>query len=232
MDDHTPNCVHCGTLIGTATTPAARHLNACCHSGLKTKRHHEVNHFISTIASQVYNNVEKEVVVRERVVTVNGDGNEEVTAGLRADLTIRSLWQPQEVAFLDIRVIDSDAASHVAKPVADVLKLEEEKKLRKYKDACAAMGGSFTPFVVTADGVLAPQADKLVTQLAQRLCERPNSLVNASYSETLNWLHTRLQFAIVRAASLVLRAPKKNYPRPISFEEGRAVMPSWLYRDY
>jgi hypothetical protein len=45
----------------------------------------------------------------------------------------------------------------VAKPVADVLKSEEdEKKMRKYKDACAAsMGGSFTPFVlVTADGVV------------------------------------------------------------------------------
>jgi hypothetical protein len=39
-------------------------------------------------------------VVRERVVTVDGDGNEEITAGLRADLTIRSLWQPQEVPHL------------------------------------------------------------------------------------------------------------------------------------
>jgi hypothetical protein len=56
------------------------------------------------------------------------------------------------------------------------------------------------------------------------------------------WKTRRLQFASIRAASLVLlRAPKKNYPRlffyyprPISFAEpeGRAIMPRWLYRDF
>jgi hypothetical protein len=37
----------------------------------------------------------------------------------------------------------------------DVLKSHEEEKIRKYNDSCAAMGGSFTPFVISADGVLA-----------------------------------------------------------------------------
>jgi hypothetical protein len=38
----------------------------------------------------------------------------------------------------------------------------------------------------------------------------------------------------VRAATslVLLRAPKTNYPRPISFAEGRSVMPPWLYRDF
>jgi hypothetical protein len=100
---------------------------------------------------------------------------EVVIEGRRADLTIRGLWQLQEVAFLDIRVVDSDAASYVDKPAMDVLKAHEEEKVRKYNDSCAAMGGSFTPFVISADGVLAPQAWKVIQTLAAQLTEKRNS---------------------------------------------------------
>jgi hypothetical protein len=112
----------------------------------------------------------------------------------------------------------------------------EDEKIRKYHDACESKGGSFTPFVMSADGLLAPQATKFLETLAMRLTEKQNSLCNASYGETINWLRLRLQFASGCScfffASLVLRAPKTNYPRPISFAEGRSVMPPWLYRDF
>jgi hypothetical protein len=51
----------------------------------------------------------------------------------------------------------------------DVLKSHEEEKIRKYNDSCAAMGGSFTPFVTSADGVLAPQAWQVIQTLAAQL---------------------------------------------------------------
>jgi hypothetical protein len=205
MDEHS---VHCGTLIGTETTPAIRHLFKCKHSGLRTKQHHEINNFLHTVCAQGYNQVEKEVVVRERTTVTEADGTEVIIEGRRADLTIRGIWQPQEVAFLDIRVVDSDAASYVDKPATDVLKSHEEEEIRKHNDSCAAMGGSFTPFVISADSVLAPQAWKVIQTLATQLTEKYNSLCNASFGETINWLRLRLQFASVRAASLVLRAPK------------------------
>jgi hypothetical protein len=97
----------------------------------------------------------------------------------------------------------------------DVLKSHEEEKIRKYKynDSCAAMGGSFTPFVISTDGVFAPQAWKVIQTLATQLTEKQNSLCNASFGGTINWLRLRL-------------------PCPISFAEGRAIMPRWLYRDF
>jgi hypothetical protein len=108
----------------------------------------------------------------------------------------------REVAFLDIRVVDSDAPSYVDKPAMDVLKSHDEEKVPKYNDSCGAMAGSFTPFVISADGVLAPQAWKVIQTLAAQLTEKRNSLCNASLGETINWLRPRLQFASVRAASL------------------------------
>jgi hypothetical protein len=117
---------------------------------------------LHTVCAQGYNQVEKEVVVRERTTVTEADGTEVTIEGRCADLTIRGLWQPQELPFLDIRVVDSDAASYVDKPAMDVLKSHEEEKIRKYNESCAAMGGSFTPFVISADSVLAPQAWKVI----------------------------------------------------------------------
>jgi hypothetical protein len=58
--------------------------------------------------------VEEEVVVRERTTVTEADGTEEIIEGRCGDLTIRGLWQPpQEVAFPDVRVVDSDAALYV-----------------------------------------------------------------------------------------------------------------------
>jgi hypothetical protein len=88
------------------------------------------------------------------------------------------------------------------------------------------MGGSFTPFVISTDGVLAPQAWNVIQTLEAQLTEKHNSLCNASFGETINWLRLRLQFASVRAASLVVvlvvRATKKNYC---------TLVPSRLRRD-
>jgi hypothetical protein len=175
---------------------------------LRTKQHQEVNHFLYSVSSQAFNQVQKEVVVKERSTVLEADGSETIINGLRADLTIRDLWE--EVAFLDVRVGDSDAASHVSQPAMHALTSAEDEKIRKYHDACESKGGSFTPFVMSADGVLAPQATKFLETLAKRLTEKQNPLCNASHGETINWLRLRLQFASVRAASLVLRAPKKD----------------------
>jgi hypothetical protein len=73
MHEHTDKCVHCDFLIGTASTPAIRHLK-CRSSGLRTKQHHEVNHFLYSVSSQAYNQVQKEVVVKERSTVLEADG--------------------------------------------------------------------------------------------------------------------------------------------------------------
>ena len=36
------------------------------------------------------------------------------TPALIADISIRGLWEPQAVALLDVRVVDTDAPSHIS----------------------------------------------------------------------------------------------------------------------
>ena len=68
----------------------------------------------------------KEPIVRE--------ANESTTT-LVADLAVHSVRQPQVDDLLDVRVIDTDASSHIDQTVSAVLATSENEKKRKYLEA-------------------------------------------------------------------------------------------------
>ena len=50
------------------------------------------------------------------------------THAVIADISIRGLWQPQTVALLDVRVVDTDAPSHIHRSTDAVLSSAEERE--------------------------------------------------------------------------------------------------------
>ena len=50
------------------------------------------------------------------------------TTALIVDISIRDLWQPQAIALLDVRVVDTDAPSHIHRNTDVVLSSAEEGK--------------------------------------------------------------------------------------------------------
>ena len=66
------------------------------------------------------------------------------TPTMTVDISIRGLWQCQTVALLDVRVVDTDAPSHIHWNTAAVLSSAEEEKKRKYNSAAEARRASFT----------------------------------------------------------------------------------------
>ena len=77
---------------------------------------------------------------------------------LVADLEVRGVWQPQTEALFDIRVIDTDAQSHVQRSVDAVLASAEREKKRKYSEAAMARHASCSPFVLSVDGQMVREA--------------------------------------------------------------------------
>ena len=51
----------------------------------------------------------------------------------------------------------------------DALVQREEKKVAHYKNTVQLSNGTFSPFIVSADGLLAPQAQKVLDAIAQSL---------------------------------------------------------------
>eukprot|EP00731_Ephydatia_muelleri_P026576 Em0018g676a len=120
------------------------HALDCRKGGLVIQRHNEIRNALGDLASIAFRNVIKEPIVKEANIR---DG----TPALIADISIRG---PQAVALLDVRVVDTDAPSHIHWNTVAVLSSAEEEKKRKYNSAAEAHQASFTPFVVSTDGML------------------------------------------------------------------------------
>ena len=81
---------------------------------------------------------------------------------LIADLGIWEIWQPQTEALFDIRVVDTDALPYVKRTVEAVLQTAEQEK-KKFLEAVQTRCETFSPFVVSVDGVLGREAINSVT---------------------------------------------------------------------
>ena len=112
----------------------------------------------------------------------------------------------QEFDSIDESVVDTDAKTFIKQKPMDELTQREEHKVNHYNATVKLNSGTLSPFIVSADGLLAPQAQKVLNAIAQCLSTK----IKGFYSEVLDGLRLRLQFAIIRATSHVLRATSRD----------------------
>uniref|UniRef100_A0A1X7UTM5 Uncharacterized protein n=1 Tax=Amphimedon queenslandica TaxID=400682 RepID=A0A1X7UTM5_AMPQE len=109
-------------------------------------------------------------------------------------------------ALLDIRVVNTDAQSYVNQSPSNVLAKAEEKKV-KYLSACEARRALFPPICVSVDGMVGREANAFLKRLGERLSMK----WARHYSEVINWIRTRLTFAIIRTSILCLRGSRTKW---------------------
>ena len=83
---------------------------------------------------------------------------------------------------------------------------QSKKKKRKYSAAVEERCATFTPFVVSVNGVLGHDARHLMKCPGDRIALKWEK----SHSVVMGWVHARLAFAILRATNLCLRGSKSN----------------------
>ena len=138
---------------------------------------------------------------------------------MRGDLAIRGLFERGTTAIIDVRVTDLDSDSYRTQDPKSVLRTQEREKINKYQASCAARRESFHPFVVSIDGMLAPQA----TLLLQRLASANADKTQYSYSQVMHYIKTRLSIALVKATHLCIRGSRK--PKPFGVRTGPLFVP-------
>ena len=92
--------------------------------------------------------------------------------GLRADLGIRGVWTPQVEALFDIKVIDTDAQSHLHRTPEQILGTGALEKKKLYKNAVEDRRGTFTPFVTSIDGILHREAEHFLKHMATSIAAK------------------------------------------------------------
>ena len=86
---------------------------------------------------------------------------------------------------------------------------------------CAAESwhASFTPFVVSVDGVLGHEA----LMFLQRLAERFSVGWGRSYDHMLMWIRVRLAFAVIWATNLCLHGSRVHWHSATNIDDGAGL---------
>ena len=124
-------------------------------------------------------------------------------------MSIRGLFERGTTAIIDVTVLNLDSQSSIPREPAKALVSREKEKISKYKDICESRRESFHPFAVSADGMLAPQATKLLQRLASLTAEK----TQRPYSTVMQFLRQRFSIALVKAVHLCLRTTRSNKPK-------------------
>ena len=118
---------------------------------------------------------------------------------------------------IDIRVTDLDSASSRTREPDKVLLSQETAKKNKYLAACEARRCSFTPFVVSTDGLFGTEAQKLLSHLATLLSnkqQRPYPPVKAKIMIRMSVALAKATHHCLRASRLRLRRPSSQHGAP------------------
>ena len=157
--------------------------------------------------------VKKEVTLREGVV--GGD------PGVRTDLVVRGVWEPQVSASFDLCITNADARSYGNRTTSSILAQHERTKKTHHRLISEDSRMHFTPIAVTVDGVWGREAVHFLKRIASALQTR-EGWRGRGYAYTLGWIRARLSSALVRASALCLRGSRIPW-RGLGCEDGAGM---------
>ena len=140
-------------------------------------------------------------------------------AGARLDVSARGVWSTFERSFYDVRVTHPNCLSNVGKPVADIyVEHQNAKKLEYEERVIESEKGSFTPLIFTTSGGMGPEC----TTFYKRIAELTAAKKREQYAPVMNYMRTRLRFAILRSTLIGIRGERgrsNNRLKEISLDE-------------
>jgi len=212
------------------------HAHSCKHGGLVILRHDEIKRELIDLSSMALRPtaVRDEPLITpvpnqqtsQRTMNQQSGNNASVEDptrdGDRGDINIRGLWKAQHETIVDVRITDTDAKAYRHTEPANVLRNGEREKKKKYLQSCLAQRRSFTPFVVSTDGLIGIEGRSLLKQISRKLAakwEQP-------YSVVCGFVNARINFAILRAANLCIRGsrvPASKMSRRVQWQDGAGL---------
>jgi hypothetical protein len=123
----------------------------------------------------------------------------------------------------NVRITDSDAATHRTVEVSKLLARQEKEKKSKYLQSCHEMGKDFTPLVYTVDGVAGREARTAEKRLAALLADK----WKRPYSQMVYYVKVRMQLSLVRTTSLLIRGSRNHQGHCWRIPPNGAAMSDW-----
>jgi hypothetical protein len=125
--------------------------------------------------------------------------------GARLDVSARGVWSTFERSFYDVRVTHPNCLSNVGKPVAAIYIEHQNSKKSEYEErVIESEKGSFTPLIFTTSGGMGPEGSAFYKRIAELTAAKKNE----QYAIVMNYMRTRLRFAILRSTLIGIRGER------------------------
>ena len=115
------------------------------------------------------------------------------------------------MTYFDVKIFNPLAKS-CPKNIPDANNYHETLKKSKYeKRICNVENSSFHPLVFACTGGAGPSASKVMSRLEAKISKKSLE----SYAETMNYIRTKVSFALLRSSILCLRgcrALRRSHP--------------------
>ena len=125
----------------------------------------------------------------------------------RLDFSARGFWQKGQKAFFDVRVFNPFAKYYLNQKLDTAFRSNGNEKKRMYNQRIIEIEhGTFSPLVFTPYGGNGREAERFMTELAQKLAERKNM----TYNTIIHWLRSKLSFNLLKSAVMCLRGSRRS----------------------
>jgi len=208
--DLPPHCDGCGQQF------SVHNGLACTLGGLVLAHHNELNDELADLASRAFtpSAVWDELLIHPcpgcPVVTPTPpapsafSSSPSIPSDDLGDLLIHGLWSYGTDCILDVWITNMDAKTYQSKDPLKVLSFHEKAKKKKYLAPCLTQWHHFTPFIMSADGLLGHEADAVVCKLAFTYAEKLTN--HTQWSVALCAITLALPF--FRSPTAVFEAPR------------------------
>ena len=190
-----------------------QHALDCALGGFRTIQHNEMRDVVAQCMREAGHHV---VETEPALQPLDGEVFEYKSANkeddARSDIKCLSFWSKMRQAFFDVKVVSPYARSYCDMTIARLLVSAEKAKSREYRERILNVEhGDFSPLVFTTTGAMAPQCQRVVRRLAEKISERQS----LQRSVVTGWLRCRLSFALLRTTLLCIRGTRKSKLAPL-----------------
>ena len=201
---NTPRHCACGAKHSTD------HILMCKKGGYVSMRHDNLRNLEASFLREVCKDVKVEPVLQPigEAETLSSNRAEKA----RLDVSAIGVWGVMERTFFDVRVMHINSPSYMNKTPEQLYIQHEQEKKRTYNHRIIDVEkGTFSPLVFSTTGGMGPES----ARFHKRLAELVSLKRGESYSDTMNFIRTRLRISLLRSTLIAVRGErgkgKRNY---------------------
>ena len=170
-----------------------------------------IRHEVCDITASLLTEVCHGVTIETHLQPLTGEVMSHKTAvkdGARLDVAMFGFWGSRfEKTFVGIRVFNPCAQSNRRSPLASVYRRHEQEKKRHYEERLREVElATFTPLVMATAGGMGRATTTFFKRLTSMISEKKNT----EYTQTMNWIHCKLTFTLLRASIMSIRGARSS----------------------